>query len=65
MHVKFAKGNRMEQMNYKELDNRIHTFLNRKFAELATVERIPRASSWKNWRFRPKGRQVVQHWGRA
>jgi hypothetical protein len=40
----------MEKMNYKELDNRIHTFLNRKFAELETMERLARTSDKKSWR---------------
>lgn len=35
----------MEQMSQKELDHRIHSFLNRKYAELATLERIPRANA--------------------
>lgn len=53
----------MEHLTHKELDNRIHTFLTRKFAELATVERIPRAAAWKT---RPRERQkLAQNWGRA
>ena len=35
----------MEQLlDYKNLDNRIHSFLNRKFAELAAQERMPKVS---------------------
>jgi|GEM_PF-5404695 len=56
----------MQQMNYKELDNRIHSFLNRKFAEMETMERLSRTSEKKSWRLQPPAaRNVTERWVNA
>jgi hypothetical protein len=58
----------MEHVTYKdkELDDRIHSFLNRKFAELATLERIPRGDT-SAAKVRPTGGRMatIAHWGRV
>ncbi|HSX34737.1 MAG TPA: hypothetical protein VLF62_03795 [Candidatus Saccharimonadales bacterium] len=52
----------MEKTTYKDLDNRIHAFLNRKFAELETLERMAHTSEKKSWRLKPQATKNAAEW---